>query len=98
MKAKEIDESKDTGEELRKFQKDLYKIRKKLDEEFWTDIPCGYYQMLEMQDENFNRDKLLEHHTRFFNKDGIVILKNYLTQKYPVNEDYIRQLSDPQLL
>lgn len=46
LQSYEIEEEKDTNDELRTFQIRLYRKRIKLENEFWYDIPNGYHESL----------------------------------------------------
>ena len=72
------------------FQAKNYKQKKNQELNFWVDLPNNYIENLPKS----QLESLEEQHSSFTMSNGVALIQNYLTSKYPENEDFVRQLSD----
>lgn len=83
--------SREIVDDLIRFQKRIYKHQKQQEKVHWIDIPERFLESFEINE--FTH--FAEQHQSFTDKNGIELLRKFLTTRNEVNEEYIKKISDP---
>jgi len=84
-------DSRDIVKDLMRFQKNIYKHRKKQENEYWIDVPERFLDGLEPHE----LDHFVEQHQNFTQSDGVALLRHFLATKYEANDEMIKKICDP---
>ena len=83
--------SREIVDDLIRFQKRIYKYQKQQEKVHWIDVQERFLETLDPSE----FAHFVEQHQSFTDKNGIELLRKFLTSRNEDNEEYIKKISDP---
>lgn len=72
-------------------QKKIYDGKKAQELKFWFDPHPRFFTNMDEE----QKSELMTQHFNFTQSNGVALLRLFLISKFPINEDYLRELIDP---